>query len=60
MRMNGNAVVLCGGKACCPELTITESGKVKIKDDDGNTVMMDKEQASMINKAIKKLEKQST
>jgi hypothetical protein len=58
--MNGNAVILCGGKACCPELSITESGKVKIKDDDGNTVTMDKSQAALIDQAIKKIEKKST
>ena len=56
MRMNGNAIVLCGGKACCPELVITESGKVEIKDDDGNKVSMDKSQAKLITQAIDQLE----
>lgn len=58
LRMNGNAVVLCGGKACCPELILTETGKVEIKDDDGNRVSMDKEQAKLISHAIDKIEKQ--
>ena len=58
--MNGNAVILCGGKACCPELSITESNKVMIKDDDGNTVTMEKSQAKLITEALKKLEEQST
>lgn len=56
MRMNGNAVVLCGGKACCPELLITEVGQVEITDDDGNKVVMDKVQAELITEAIKQLE----
>lgn len=58
MRMNGNAVVLCGGKACCPELIVTESGEVEIKDDHGNKVRMEKSQAKLITKAIDKLEKE--
>lgn len=51
-------IVLCGGKKCCPELTITEDGKVKIKDDYGNTVTMEKSQAKMVTGAVEKLEKQ--
>ena len=56
MRMNGNAIVLCGGKACCPELVINEVGKVEITDDDGNKVLMDKDQAKLITEAIDQLE----
>ena len=59
MRMNGNAVVLCGGKACCPELVITDAGKVEIKDDDGNKVLMEKDQAKLITKAIDQIEKKN-
>tara|TARA_B100000700_G_C14951102_1_gene811687 strand:+ start:634 stop:807 length:174 start_codon:yes stop_codon:yes gene_type:complete len=57
MRKNKNTIVLCGGKKCCPELSVTDDGKVKIKDDYGNTVTMDKAQAKLIDKAIKDLEK---
>ncbi len=57
MRKNKNTIVLCGGKKCCPELTLTEDGKIKIKDDYGNVVMMDKKQAKLIDNAIKELEK---
>jgi hypothetical protein len=49
--------VLCGGKACCPELLITEVGKVEITDDDGNKVLIDKDQAKLITEAIDQLEK---
>jgi len=57
MNRDPNTIILCGGKKCCPELTITEDGKVKIKDDFGNTVTMDKSQTKMITGAVKKLEK---
>lgn len=57
MRKNKNTIVLCGGKKCCPELSVTDDGKVKIKDDDGNIVTMDKKQAKLIDQAIKDLEK---
>ena len=57
MRKNRNTIVLCGGKKCCPVLTITKSGKVKIKDDYGNVVIMEKTQAKLIDNAIKELEK---
>jgi hypothetical protein len=58
MRKDKKTIVLCGGKKCCPELTITDTGKVKITDDYGNTVTMDKKQAKLIDSAIKELEKQ--
>jgi len=57
LRMNGRAVVLCGGKACCPELVINDD-EVSIKDDHGNTVVMSTDQARLINKAIDKLEEE--
>jgi len=59
MRNGLKTIVLCGGKKCCPELSFTEDGKVKIKDDYGNTVMMEKDQAKMITGAVKKLDKKS-
>lgn len=57
MRKNKDTVILCGGKKCCPELTLTKTGKVKIKDDYGNVVVMDMKQAKLIDDAIKELEK---
>ncbi len=58
MSEKSKTIVLCGGKKCCPELTITDDGKVKIKDDYGNTVTMEKSQAKMVTDAVNKLEKQ--
>ena len=50
-----NSIVLCGGKACCPVLTLDE-GVVYIKDDYGNQIKIDKKQALLIHGAIKKLD----
>ena len=55
LRMNGEAVVLCGGKACCPELSIQDD-QVTITDDHGGVVKMEKSQAALITKALSKLE----
>ena len=51
-----NTVVLCGGKRCCPELTVLDDGRVLIKDDEGNTVTMEKSQALLISQAIEQLD----
>ena len=50
-----NSVVLCGGKACCPILTLNDD-RVNIKDDYGNEIEIDKKQALLINSAIRKIE----
>ena len=51
-----NSIVLCGGKSCCPILTLNDN-VVNIKDDYGNEIKIDKKQALLISDAIKKLEK---
>lgn len=46
-------IILCCGKAGCPELSIDESNtNVTIKDDDGNVVTMQVSQAKLISQAI--------
>ena len=55
MKENNNSIVLCGGKACCPILTL-EGDFVYIEDDYGNEIKIDKNQALLIDGAIKKLE----
>jgi hypothetical protein len=55
-KINENSIVLCGGKACCPVLTV-ENNTVYIEDDYGNEVKMNKKQAMLIVDAIKELEK---
>tara|TARA_R100000008_G_C3587463_1_gene173650 strand:+ start:4293 stop:4466 length:174 start_codon:yes stop_codon:yes gene_type:complete len=53
------SILLCGGKACCPTLSLLEDKKtVHITDDDNNTVKMDVSQAKLITKALKDLLKE--
>lgn len=54
--MRIKTIMLCGGKKCCPKLSI-EKGLVCIVDDDGNKVTMKKSQAKLISSALKQLEK---
>lgn len=49
-------IILCCGKAGCPELTIDDVKEtVRIKDDDGNVVTMHLSQAKLIGRSIDKL-----
>ena len=57
LKQHQNTIVLCGGKRCCPEMTLLEDGKVQIKDDDGKIVTMEKSQALLIAEAVEQLEK---
>jgi len=53
------SILLCGGKACCPTLSIWKDKKtVQITDDDGNTVKMDISQAKLIDKALRDIFKE--
>ena len=53
------SILLCGGKACCPMLSLYEDKKtVQITDDDNNTIKMDISQAKLIDKALKDLLKE--
>jgi len=53
------SILLCGGKACCPEIFINEDNKtVQIIDDDGNRIKMNISQARLIDQALKDLLKE--
>jgi len=53
------SILLCGGKACCPQLSLHKDKKtVQITDDAGNTIQMDTCQAKLIDKALKDLLKE--
>jgi len=53
------SILLCGGKACCPTLSLLEDKKtVQITDDDNNIVKMDVSQAKLIDKALNDLLKE--
>ena len=56
MKVRNNTVVLCCGSKKCPELKIVDN-QVVIKDDDGKTIKISKEQATLIPEAIKALDK---
>ena len=43
------SILLCGGKACCPQLSLRKDKKtVQITDDSGNVVTMDISQAKLL------------
>ena len=47
-----NRIFLCRGKGCCPHLQKLEEGKVLITDDEGNKIVLTKEQVLMIPEAV--------
>lgn len=55
LRQEGEKVFMCCGKAGCPSVNLNEEGLVEISDDDGNKVKMKKEEAALIQDAIKTL-----
>jgi len=57
MKILDGKIMLCGGKKCCPQLSITKEGQVQIIDDGGHTVLMDKSQARLINEALDQFER---
>ena len=55
LRREGNVVFMCCGKAGCPSVEFNPEGLIEIKDDHGNTVKMEENQARLIAKAVKEL-----
>ena len=55
IREEGRNLFLCCGKAGCPSVSVNEEGKVEIKDDHGNTVIMEKAEANLLPDAVKRL-----
>ena len=55
LRKENGKVVLCCGRGRCPELQI-KNNKVFITDDHGNTIEIEKDQASLIPEAINALD----
>ena len=51
-----NQIILCCGKGGCPVLSKERDGSIKITDDFGNSVKMQKAEAELIHGALKKLE----
>lgn len=51
------AVVLCARKSCCPIMEDIGNNKVKITDDNGNFIIIDKTQAALVTDGLAILEK---
>jgi hypothetical protein len=56
--ISNNTVKLCCNGMGCPEVTDLGNGYVQIKDDNGNTVVVKKEEAALISDGVKTLEEQ--
>lgn len=48
---DGTVVLCCGGKGC-PKLNVDTDQRVKITDDDGNTINISLDEAKLINQAL--------
>jgi hypothetical protein len=58
LTLNPNgSVTLCARKTCCPVMTDLGNNKVKITDDDNNSIIIDKSQARLINDGLNILDK---
>lgn len=55
MKLKENQILLCCGGKACPVLSDMEDGMVKIEDDFGGSIKIKKEQALLIDDALKKL-----
>lgn len=56
IRENTTTVKLCCNKRGCPLMEDLGDGRVKITDDDGNTIIVKKEEAILISDGVKVLE----
>jgi hypothetical protein len=55
LRIEGNRVFMCCGKAGCPSVGFSPEGLIEIIDDHGNKVKMEESQAKLIAQAVKEL-----
>lgn len=47
-----DTVTLCGDDVCCPQLKQLADGRFLLTDDNGNTVILTKEQALLISNGV--------
>lgn len=60
LKLNPNgSVTLCARKTCCPTMEDLGNGTIKITDDDGNSIIVDKSQARLINDGLDLIEQKS-
>lgn len=57
--ISSDSVKLCCGKNGCPVVKDLGDGRVEITDDDGNKVIMQKEEAALIVDGMKRLDEKS-
>lgn len=50
--------VCCQGKDCCPVVTELADGRIQITDDDGNTIIVNKNEAALISDGVKTIDEQ--
>lgn len=61
LKLNPNgSVKLCARKSCCPILEDLGNGLVKITDDNGNSIIIDKTQARLINDGLNLIDNSSS
>lgn len=57
-KLNDNSVRLCCKGKGCPVVTEREDGMVEITDDDGNKIIVKKEEALLISDGVKTIDAQ--
>jgi hypothetical protein len=55
-RINSNSVRLCCSGKGCPVITDLGDGTVKITDDNGNTIVVKKEEAELLSDGVRVLD----
>jgi dissimilatory sulfite reductase (desulfoviridin) alpha/beta subunit len=54
LKLNPNGTVtLCARKTCCPVMQDLGNGKIKITDDNGNSIVIEQSQAELIGDGLK-------
>lgn len=60
LKLNPNgSVTLCARKTCCPIMEDLGNGMVRITDDNGNSIIISKEQASLVTPGLNALNEQN-
>lgn len=55
--IDGKVTLCCGRDKSCPVVSVENTDQIKIVDDYGGSVVMEKDQAKLIGQALKELEK---
>lgn len=58
-RLTDNSVKMCCGKNGCPVMTDLGNGNVEITDDDGNKIIIKKDEAKLISDGVRTLNNES-